>query len=219
MFVVAQILERFLLSLKYVPSINFLASCLSMKSATHVLDKFFLFPSFSLIRVFLNLFEHIELPAKLLDYFLRSNKSNINQCPSILVPYRRAVTILEWIGWELTSTRRLCLQICFQDPVTRSRCLCTSSSADSSLIAFSTTLFHIDFWSSYLTLPSFRQGFCHVKTARFVMGRQRRQKKSRSQTRRRRRRSIIDGKCIPVGKASELIEDKPIWFTTKSNVV
>ena len=26
------------------------------------------------------IFEHIELPAKLLDYFLRSNKSNINQC-------------------------------------------------------------------------------------------------------------------------------------------
>jgi len=26
-------------------------------------------------------FEHIELPAKLLDYFLRSNKSNINQFP------------------------------------------------------------------------------------------------------------------------------------------
>ena len=26
-------------------------------------------------------FEHIELPAKLLDYFLRSNKSNINQNP------------------------------------------------------------------------------------------------------------------------------------------
>ena len=26
-----------------------------------------------------NRFEHIELPAKLLDYFLRSNKSNINQ--------------------------------------------------------------------------------------------------------------------------------------------
>jgi len=25
-------------------------------------------------------FEHIQLPAKLLDYFLRSNKSNINQC-------------------------------------------------------------------------------------------------------------------------------------------
>ena len=25
-------------------------------------------------------FERIELPAKLLDYFLRSNKSNINQC-------------------------------------------------------------------------------------------------------------------------------------------
>jgi len=33
--------------------------------------------------IFTNLkkeFEHIELPAKLLDYFLRSNKSNINQC-------------------------------------------------------------------------------------------------------------------------------------------
>ena len=25
------------------------------------------------------IFEHIELPAKLLDYFLRNNKSNINQ--------------------------------------------------------------------------------------------------------------------------------------------
>jgi len=24
-------------------------------------------------------FEHIELPAKILDYFLRSNKNNINQ--------------------------------------------------------------------------------------------------------------------------------------------
>ena len=32
--------------------------------------------------IFMNLkkrFEHLELPAKLLDYFLRSNKSNINQ--------------------------------------------------------------------------------------------------------------------------------------------
>jgi len=32
--------------------------------------------------IFTNLkkrFEHIKLPAKLLDYFLRSNKSNINQ--------------------------------------------------------------------------------------------------------------------------------------------
>jgi len=26
-----------------------------------------------------NRFEHIELPAKLLDYFLRSDKSNVNQ--------------------------------------------------------------------------------------------------------------------------------------------
>jgi len=32
-------------------------------------------------RIFTNLkkFEHTELPAKLLDYFLRTNKSNINQ--------------------------------------------------------------------------------------------------------------------------------------------
>ena len=36
--------------------------------------------------IFTNLkkrFEHIELPAKLLDYFLRSNKSNINQSERI----------------------------------------------------------------------------------------------------------------------------------------
>jgi len=35
------------------------------------------------VLIFTNLkkrFEHIELPAKLLDYFLRSNNSNINQC-------------------------------------------------------------------------------------------------------------------------------------------
>jgi len=30
-------------------------------------------------RVYKTIDEHIELPAKLLDYFLRSNKSNINQ--------------------------------------------------------------------------------------------------------------------------------------------
>ena len=38
--------------------------------------------NFSKKPIFTNLknrFEHIELPAKLLDYFLRSNKSNINQ--------------------------------------------------------------------------------------------------------------------------------------------
>ena len=28
-------------------------------------------------------FEHIELPAKLLDYFVRGNKSNINQCNAL----------------------------------------------------------------------------------------------------------------------------------------
>jgi len=31
-------------------------------------------------RIWRKEFEHIELPAKLLEYFLRSNKSNINQC-------------------------------------------------------------------------------------------------------------------------------------------
>jgi len=34
---------------------------------------------FILSIVVFGLLEHIELPAKLLDYFLRSNKSNINQ--------------------------------------------------------------------------------------------------------------------------------------------
>jgi len=29
-------------------------------------------------------FEHIALPAKLLDYFLRSNKSNINPSPMVI---------------------------------------------------------------------------------------------------------------------------------------
>ena len=35
-------------------------------------------------------FEHIELPAKLLDYLLRSNKSNINQS----ISYHFAVGIV-----------------------------------------------------------------------------------------------------------------------------
>jgi len=54
----------------------------------------------------------------------------------------RAVTIL---GSLLTSNRRICLLICFQAPVTQSRCLRTSSSADPHLIAFGTPLFHVDF--------------------------------------------------------------------------
>ena len=39
--------------------------------------------------IFTNLkkrFEHIELPAKLLDYFLRSNKSNVNQTWGARIP-------------------------------------------------------------------------------------------------------------------------------------
>ena len=41
---------------------------------------------------FLSSFQHIELPAKLLDYFLRSNKSNINQwCEMPLLCWERAM--------------------------------------------------------------------------------------------------------------------------------
>jgi len=54
--------------------------------------------------IFTNLkkrFEHIELPAKILDYFLRSNKSNINQCESRHTanppkPMRMHTKILIW---------------------------------------------------------------------------------------------------------------------------
>ena len=46
---------------------------------------------------------------------------------SFYVPCCRAVTILPSL---LTSTRRLCLPMYLQAPVTRSRCLRTSSSAD-----------------------------------------------------------------------------------------
>jgi len=34
--------------------------------------------------VYRDIFKHVELPAKLLDYFLRSHKSNINQCCAFL---------------------------------------------------------------------------------------------------------------------------------------
>jgi len=67
------------------------------------------------------------------------------------------------------TTRRLFALICFQAPVTRSQCLRTSSSADPRLIAFRTPLFHVDFQFSWLTVPPFRRGACHVKTARFVL--------------------------------------------------
>ena len=39
-------------------------------------------------------FEHIELPAKLLDYFLRSNKNNINQFVFYVDTARDVVTVL-----------------------------------------------------------------------------------------------------------------------------
>jgi len=38
-------------------------------------------------------FEHIELPAKLLDYFLRSNKSNINQSGTLLAVSAPLLTV------------------------------------------------------------------------------------------------------------------------------
>ena len=39
-------------------------------------------------------FEHIELPAKLLDYFLRSNQSNINQCHNPITYTKEFVSTL-----------------------------------------------------------------------------------------------------------------------------
>jgi len=44
---------------------------------THTKNKFQKQNRYS--RIYKKRFEHIELPAKQLDYFLRSNKSNINQ--------------------------------------------------------------------------------------------------------------------------------------------
>ena len=52
--------------------------------------------------IFTNLkkrFEHIELPAKLLDYFLRSNKSNINQTKNVFTvsfPKRRLLEVFNF---------------------------------------------------------------------------------------------------------------------------
>jgi len=63
---------------------------------------------------------------------------------SFHVPCHRAVTTL---GSLLTSTRRLCLLICFQAPVTRSWCLHTPSSADPRLIFFCNLLFYVNFRS------------------------------------------------------------------------
>jgi len=47
---------------------------------------------YGLICVLAAVFEHIELPAKLLDYFLRRNKSNIDP---ILVCWRLFCSVLE----------------------------------------------------------------------------------------------------------------------------
>ena len=46
-------------------------------------------------------FEHIELPVKLLDYFLRSNKSNINQSVATLF----GKTCAKWIQHPESNNR------------------------------------------------------------------------------------------------------------------
>ena len=57
-----------------------------------------------------NLDEHIELPAKLLDYFLRSNKSNINQCqePQLIflafLPTLQTEYLVNWGPFALPAT-------------------------------------------------------------------------------------------------------------------
>ena len=43
-------------------------------------------------------FEHIELPAKLLDYFLRSDKSNINQFGGEFVHARAHPSIFRYLN-------------------------------------------------------------------------------------------------------------------------
>jgi len=45
-------------------------------------------------------FEHIELPAKLPDYFLRSNKSNINQTELNTVSYNFFEFSKKWNVWQ-----------------------------------------------------------------------------------------------------------------------
>jgi len=55
-------------------------------SLCRVLYQVSLVKIFFLLSTIANHYMHIELPAELLDYFLRSNKSNINQ--STIVPFR-----------------------------------------------------------------------------------------------------------------------------------
>ena len=44
-------------------------------------------------------FEHIELPAKLLDYFLRSNKSNVNQKTVVYVKLGGDIDGISVVAW------------------------------------------------------------------------------------------------------------------------
>jgi len=56
-------------------------------------------------------FEHIELPAKLLDYFLRSNKSNMNQfsnCLFLAMVYNcLRPHVQAWLSWSEQGTVNL----------------------------------------------------------------------------------------------------------------
>jgi len=61
-------------------------SFIPKNSLEAVLDAFILLDSTSRCVSRCEFSEHIELPAKLLDYFLRSNKSNINQYTHTLNP-------------------------------------------------------------------------------------------------------------------------------------
>jgi len=49
-------------------------------------------------RIYTARFEHIELPAKLLDYFLRSNKSNIyqNRQQSLITMHPKVLKVIRY---------------------------------------------------------------------------------------------------------------------------
>jgi len=56
--------------------------------------------------------EHIELPAKLLDYFLRSNQSNINQSTLFVCNVNVFCVILySWVVCARTIMQLLAVQI------------------------------------------------------------------------------------------------------------
>jgi len=71
--------------------------------------------------------------------------------PSVIISFFTSIACFHLSSSRVIDdddTRRLCLLIYFQAPVTRSRCLRTSSSADPRLTVFCTLLFHVAFRSS-----------------------------------------------------------------------